>query len=152
MSFDLNVLLCSAEFPESDNWSLLSDFGETTEQETDMFGRHSTTHIDESSIFCSVRELTEEDGIGFQHNFKWRVGVFANTGCTPRARWAQFALPFRWLVLSSNATAYDPQSGTFISDADLFLEFAQKTFQRWPQLPRQLRGLELVSEGGEPRF
>ena len=152
MSFDLNVFLTSVTFPESDFLSLLAELGETTEEETDSFGRHWCTHIDESSIFCSARELTSDDGVGYQHGYKWRVGVYANSGCTPRARWAQFALPFRWLILASDATAYDPQSGVFFNDADLFLEFAQKTFPRWPKLPRLLRRLDLVSVDGQPQF
>ena len=152
MSFDLNVFTRSHEFPESEFLSLLADLGATDERGADQYGRHWRTVIDESAIFCNARELRTDDGVGYAHGHKWRVGVSVNSGCTPRARWAQFAVLFRSLILIPDSVAYDPQSGVFFDDADHFVGFAQDALPRWPKLVRQLRRVDLVSPEGRPRF
>jgi len=152
VSFDLDVFLTSESFPASDFLTLLADFGDTTERDQDRFGRHWCTQIGSSAIFCSVRELIGDHLFGFEHGYKWDVSISANSGCPPRARWAQFALPYRWLGLIPESTAYDPQSGVFFDAPDSFREFAQNTLPRWPKLSRQLRKLELMDLDGRPRF
>ena len=152
MSFDLHILIQTTEFPESEFLLLLSDLGETDERDADKTSRHWRTIIDESAIFCSVRELVADNCLGYERGYKWQIRVSANSGCSPRARWAQFAVVFRSTVLIPNSSAYDPQSNVLFDDPEAFVDFSQVTFPRWPKLVRQLRRLELVTPEGQPRF
>ena len=151
VSFDLHVYISSTDFPERDFLSLAAELGETSECERDHCGRRFRSIIDESAVFFAVNELAPES-FGFAQGFKWRIGVYANSGCSPRARWAQFAVLFRSLTLIRDSVPYDPQSDRFFDDADEFVEFSRNRFPRWPKLVAQLRRLELLTDEGQPRF
>jgi len=151
MSFYLHVYIRSSDFPESDFLSLASDLGETNECDQDRFGRHWRSIIDESAIWFNVNRLMS-GSFGSDYGFQWRIRVYANSGCSPRARWAQFAVLFRSLTLIPDSLAYDPQSGRFYDDANEFVEFARNILPRWPKLVQQLRHLDLLTADGKPRF
>lgn len=152
MSYDLDLFLASDAFPEVEFVTLLSTFGPTSEDRADRFGRHWTTIVDPSALFTSVRELSGEHLFGCERGYKWSIGVYANSGCPPQTRWAQFAVPFRCIELLPDAIAYDPQTGVYFDDAMSFRDFARAAIPRWPRLPRQLRRLGLMSDDGVPLF
>ncbi|SMP54784.1 hypothetical protein SAMN06265222_104294 [Neorhodopirellula lusitana] len=152
MSYDLDVFLTSDVFPEAAFTALLSDLGVTREDESDRFGRHWTTTIEPSAVFTSVRELSGEHLFGYERGYKWSIGVYANSGCPPQTRWAQFAIPFRCLTLLTGAIAYDPQTGAFFDDPISYRNFAGVAIPRWSGLPRQMRHLGVMSDDGVPKF
>lgn len=151
MSYDLRIYLSSETFPVAEWVALLSSFGETEEQPPDGSGRHWATKLDESCVFTTVRKVTsnfhpfDHDVMGFVRGYKWFLGVYANSGCTPTARWAQFAIPYRCLQELPTAVALDPQTDSFFEIPDEFREFASRTIKQWRGLPQELEQLGLLS-------
>ncbi len=154
MSYDLNVLVCMDEFPLDTLLSVLSEVGRTTERP----GEHSlgsdnvvhewVTRLDESSLFITLYQLDRPNELGLPANYRWRIGISANSGCTPLARWAQFYAAYSCITVLEGAVALDPQTGAFFDSPTTYWEFASRAITRWPGLPRKLRRLGLMSDCG----
>jgi hypothetical protein len=153
MSYDLAVLFAVDEFPLEQWLSLSAEIGETADltrpNDDPRLGlQHWRTTVDVSAVFATLYTLNHPNVYGVSEAFRWRLGVYANSGCSAAARWAQFSIPHRCISLFDSALAYDPQSDTTFDSPDEYWVFASNAVTRWPGLPRELRRLGLLDENG----
>lgn len=153
MSYDLAVFFAANDFPFQTWLSVIGEIGVThddtrPEDEPHLGLRHWRTSVDDSSVFTTLYTLEHPDFYGVADTFRWRLGVYANSGCSPAARWAQFSIPYRCISFMELAIAYDPQSGTVFDSPDAYWDFASKAIARWPALARKLRRAGLMTDAG----
>ena len=146
MSFDLAVFFNTSDSPKEIILPLLRELGETGPE--DDSGYWSTV-IDDSSLHFRIAEVVGPDQRGQSLGFKWCFYVYANSGCTPTARWAQFSVLYRCLAFLNGSVAYDPQSDRIFTSPEIFWEFASRCIPRWPGLPRKLSRLGLMTDDGK---
>ena len=143
MSFDLAVFFNTSESPKEIILPILRELGETGPEDD---GGYWFTAIDESSLHYRIVEITHSNQHGHSLGFKWCFYVYANSGCTPAARWAQFSVLYRCLAFLQNCAAHDPQSDQTFTSPEIYWEFASRCISRWTGLPRKLRKLGLMTD------
>lgn len=145
MSFDLAVFFNTSDSPKEIILPVLRELGDTGPE--DHSGYWFTT-IDDSSLHFRIVEITHQNQHGHSLGFKWCLYVYANSGCTPITRWAQFSVLYRCLAFFPDSAAHDPQSDQTFTSPELYWQFASRCVSKWPGLPRKLSRLGLMTDDG----
>ena len=142
MSFDLAVFFNTLDSPKEIILPVLHELGETGPEDDSGYW---FTAIDDSSLHFRIVEIVDPEQPGHSLGFKWRFDVYANSGCSPTARWAQFSVLYLCLALLDGSAAHDPQSDQTFTSPENFREHASRCISRWPGLARKLRRLDLMT-------
>ena len=143
MSFDLAVFFNTTESPKETVLPLLHEFGETGPRDDKG---HWFLAIDDSSLHFRINEIKGPNQHGHSLGFKWCLYAYANSGCTPTTRWAQFSVLYRCLAFLPDTAAFDPQSEQIFKSTEQYLNFPSRCITRWPGLASKLRKLGLMDE------
>ncbi|MCA9564519.1 MAG: hypothetical protein KC561_13575 [Myxococcales bacterium] len=153
MSYDLEVFSTDERSPVDPWRDVLELFG-PARKDPDYEWEWVVQIDHQSSVFAAISRL--DAGHPCLPEACWRLSVSTNSGCTPRAEWAKFAVPYYALGMVPGAIAHDCQfhlesSPALFYSPDEWAKFAGPRLLKRVQ-QGALHALGLLMQDGGVRF